>query len=96
MIRWLWSKMMKWGWDFTHDIRGQHNVVSSDTVESRSDIRIGILKAMNGKVLEISKRNNNNGIHVGHEWNHTLFLVPEDMTLTDAITTLLIAEGLNK
>ena len=21
MIRWLWSRMMKWGWDFNRDIR---------------------------------------------------------------------------
>jgi hypothetical protein len=49
---------------------------------------------MNGKVLEIGKRNNSN--HIGPDWNHTLFLVPEDMTLTDAVTTVLIAEGLNK
>ena len=22
MIRWLWSNLMKWGWDFNRDIRG--------------------------------------------------------------------------
>ena len=21
MIRWVWSKVMKWGWDFNHDLR---------------------------------------------------------------------------
>lgn len=21
MIRWMWSKVMKWGWDFNHDLR---------------------------------------------------------------------------
>ena len=93
MIRWLWNKMMKWGWDFNRNMRGQ-DVLVSESVESRSSVRIGIIQAMNGKVLEISKRNTTN--HIGPEWNNTLFLVPEDMTLTDAVTTLLIAEGLNK
>lgn len=93
MIRWLWNKMMKWGWDFNHGSRGRDCVVS-ESVESRSSVRIGIIQAMNGKVLEISKRNNSN--HIGPDWNNTLFLVPEEMALTDAVTTLLIAEGLNK
>ena len=93
MIRWLWSKMMKWGWDFNRRMP-EEIVCGSDSVESRSSVRIGIIQAMNGKVLEISKRNTTN--HIGPEWNNTLFLVPEDMTLTDAVTTLLIAEGLNK
>jgi len=22
MIRWLWSNLMKWGWDFNRDVRG--------------------------------------------------------------------------
>ena len=21
MIRWMWSKVMKWGWDYNHDLR---------------------------------------------------------------------------
>jgi hypothetical protein len=93
MVRWLWDKMLKWGWDFNRGLRGQE-VLVSESVESRASVRIGIIQAMNGKVLEIGKRNNSN--HIGPDWNHTLFLVPEDMTLTDAVTTVLIAEGLNK
>ncbi len=82
---------MKWGWDFNRDLRGQP-VVVSETVDSRSSVRIGIISAMNGRVLEISKRNNST--QIGPEWEHTLFLVPEGMSLHDAIATLLISEGL--
>lgn len=94
MIRWIWEKMLKWGWDFNRGLRSHEVCAGSDRVESSSNVRIGIIQAMNGKVLEISKRNTTN--HIGPEWSNTLFLVPEDMTLTDAVTTLLIAEGLNK
>ncbi len=27
MIRWLWSRMMKWGWDFNRDLREDDDVV---------------------------------------------------------------------
>ena len=27
MIRWLWSRMMKWGWDFNHNLREDNELV---------------------------------------------------------------------
>ena len=27
MIRWLWSRMMKWGWDFNHELREDVGIV---------------------------------------------------------------------
>lgn len=26
MIRWLWSRMMKWGWDFNRDLREDNSI----------------------------------------------------------------------
>lgn len=92
MIRWLWSNMMKWGWDFNRDKRGTkivRDVLVSESMDGRSNVRIGIFTAMNGKVLEIAKRDPH------HDWSYSHFLVPEGMMLSDAVTTLLIAEGLN-
>ena len=90
MIRWLWNKMMKWGWDFNRD-RGRDIPIElcSNSMNGNSNVRIGIFAAMNGKVLEISKRDRN------HDYTYSYFLVPENITLTDAVTTFLIAEGLN-
>ena len=28
MIRWLWSRMMKWGWDFNRDLREDDGQIS--------------------------------------------------------------------
>jgi hypothetical protein len=53
MIRWMWSKVMKWGWDFNHDLRsnsfelaeatprkgrgGLHSISSNRRVEHNYD-----------------------------------------------------------
>lgn len=34
MIRWVWSKVMKWGWDFNHDLRS--NSIELDESPKRS------------------------------------------------------------
>ena len=36
MIRWLWSKMMKWGWDFNHNLRD-----GGDGMLQRNHARLG-------------------------------------------------------
>lgn len=66
MIRWLWSNIMKWGWDFNRDlrkdddlvplarIRGKYEVVSLDDVESGIDLNDPItfrVQAVSGGTL---------------------------------------------
>jgi hypothetical protein len=67
--------------------RGQD--VRSDSIPS---FRIGVMKAMNGRILEVSTYKPNNH---GPDWTNEMFIVPEDQTLTQALTTLLILKGLN-
>jgi len=42
MIRWLWSNLMKWGWDFNRDIQlganKQASYLISSTEDEKSDI----------------------------------------------------------
>ena len=44
MIRWLWSRMMKWGWDYGRDIdepirsRGRRSVISIDDIDSTIEL----------------------------------------------------------
>lgn len=37
MIRWLWSRMMKWGWDFNRNLREEDDI----HVPSRKKSRLG-------------------------------------------------------
>jgi hypothetical protein len=68
---------------------GKCETVRSDTIPS---FRIGVMKAMNGRILEVSTYKPNNH---GPDWTNEMFIVPEDQTLTQALTTLLILKGLN-
>jgi hypothetical protein len=54
--------------------------------------RIGVVKAMNGRILEVSSYTPNKH---GPDWTTEMFIVPEDQPLTQALTTLLILKGLN-
>ena len=48
MIRWLWSRVMKWGWDYGRDIddglvplarrKGRYDVVSLDDIDSTIEL----------------------------------------------------------
>ena len=47
MIRWLWSRMMKWGWDYGRDIdeplrhrgrKGKYDIVSIDDIDSSIEL----------------------------------------------------------
>lgn len=35
MIRWVWSKVMKWGWDFNHNLRNDDNLIEVATPSPR-------------------------------------------------------------
>lgn len=62
MIRWLWSKMMKWGWDFNRNLReddhGARSIALKDDygVDMDRALRFAILPARGGCVFEIRRR----------------------------------------
>lgn len=61
--------------------------------ESIPNCRIGVLKAMNGRVLELSTFKPNPH---GPDWTTEMFIVPEDQTLNEAIGMLLTLKGMNQ
>lgn len=67
-------------------------VVATPIRNTEPSIRIGIIPAMNGRALEIGKKVP--GRHGDFDWQYSMFLVPEDIPLTEAMTTFLLLEGL--
>ncbi len=65
-------------------------VSQSQTVPS---LRIGVMKAMNGRLLELSTYKPNPH---GPDWTTELFIVPEDQTLGQALTMVLTLKGINE
>ena len=68
MIRWLWSRMMKWGWDFNRDLREDdihfHNhkinrlgrdslvLISDDEIDLTDPIRFSVQSVEGGTLIE--------------------------------------------
>jgi len=91
MIRWLWSKIMKWGWDFGREKQMEvvDLAVPSSSRGGDPIVRISLHHAMNGKILEIATP-----INTHHDWKYEHYIVTEGENLTDALAMLLIAKGI--
>jgi len=91
MIRWLWSRIMKWGWDFGRKTETEDVVlgVANSSRNSEPIVRINLHVAMNGKILEIATPSPNRQ----HDWVVTNYIVTDGESLTEALTMLLIAKG---
>jgi len=66
-------------------------VAEADQERLQASFRLGVIAAANGRILEMStfKRNNH-----GPDWTSELFIVPEDQTLAECISTILTIKGL--
>jgi hypothetical protein len=62
-----------------------------DQERPQASFRLGVINAANGRILEMStyKRNPH-----GPDWTSELFIVPDDQTLAECITTILTVKGL--
>lgn len=90
--------MMKWGWDFNRNLRGEQEVPIAIS-ESRANnlsptLRIGTVNTMNGTVLEIGTYTHSR--HGGGDWTYEHFIVPEGKLLSEAITMFLKLKGIDK
>ena len=47
MIRWLWSRVMKWGWDFSRDLRDNDGLVPLARIRGKYDI-VGLVDDNSG------------------------------------------------
>jgi hypothetical protein len=93
MFNWMKRKLRQWVFENEANKLGRAEAtVDPDNVQS-GDFRIAVKRAINGKVLEISTYNPNPR---GSSWTTDLFVVPQDESLKDALTMLLLLKGLEK
>ena len=72
---------------------GRSELVSTEEGISGNDsVNLRILKAMNGKAIEIRTYTKNP--HGGYDQLIQLYIVPDDVRLTDAITRVLVIKAL--
>lgn len=94
MIRWLWSKMMKWGWDFNRNLRDNQEAISIALkddygVDMDRAIRFAILPARGGCVFEIRKRDLKT-----HESETLTHVIPEGHDVAEAVGKIVAMEML--
>jgi hypothetical protein len=92
MFNWMKRKLRQWVFENEANKLGRSEVSTDESVQS-GDFRIAVKRAINGKVLEISTYNPNPR---GSSWTTDLFVVPQDESLKDALTMLLLLKGLEK
>ena len=71
--------------------------ITSREMQTTVQCNISVRPAMNGKVLELAQwvpnavagRHGNTG-----EWRHSLYIVPEGESISDAVTVLLVTQSL--
>ena len=59
-------------------------------------IRIGVIEAMNGKVLEVATAQMHSGPHQHYDWKTEMYVMPEGQKLSEAISTVMLMKGLEK
>ena len=101
MIRWLWSRMMKWGWDFGRDIdepirsRGRRSVISIDDIDSTIELPDPItfrVQAITGGTLVETRWYNPKD----DEPIRKLHIVNENENLAEAIGKIVTMELIRK
>lgn len=104
MIRWLWSRIMKWGWDFGRDIdeplrgrgrKARYDVVSIDDIDSSIELPDPItfrVQAITGGTLVETRWYDAKK----DEPNRKLHIVNDNENLAEAIGKIVTMELLKK
>jgi len=92
-MRKLLRNFLRWALRDEESDRPRLGLVTSSDHDIRANFRIGVVPAANGRLLEISTYKHNPS---GSDWKDELFIVPDDQTLAQSITTILTLKGLDK
>jgi hypothetical protein len=99
MIRWLWSRMMKWGWDFNHNLREDNPVYATaslgssfdDGIELSDPMTFRIQTVLGGTLIETSYFQRKS-----EERRSKIYVVTPDENLSDAVGKIVTMELLQK
>ena len=103
MIRWIWSYIMKWGWDFNRDLRegdisvglarGSNKVSrmlrASEDVDSEQGLNITVRNAMGGKIVTFRTYDHKTDRH-----SHRLYVVPDELDFERELGKMITLESM--
>jgi hypothetical protein len=105
MIRWLWNRMMKWGWDFNRNLsddihvpigrrglRGEDICLASDNeIDLTDPIRFSVQTVQGGTLIETRWTD-----HKTDNYERKLHIVTQDENLSEAIGKIVTMELLKR
>ena len=102
MIRWIWSFIMKWGWDFNRDLRdgnGQADTVrglmtarlirGSDDIDSEQGLNITVRNALGGKIVTFRTYDHKTDRH-----NHRLYVIHDELDFERELGKMITMESM--
>ena len=102
MIRWIWSRFMKWGWDFNHNLReedipmpssrGSNKLArlrASDDIESEQGLNITVRNAMGGKIVTFRQYDHKTDRHT-----HRLYVIHDELDFERELGKMITLESM--
>ena len=100
MIRWIWSFIMKWGWDYNRNLRDSDGpetmrgitkarLRSSEDIESEQGLNITVRNALGGKIITFRTYDHKTDRH-----NHRLYVIPDDMDFNTELCKMITLESM--
>ena len=99
MIRWVWSRMMKWGWDFNHTLREDNANYDTASLGSRDDdsielsdpVTFRIQTVLGGTLIETGYYHRKS-----EERRSKIYVVGPEENLADSVGKIVTMELLQK
>jgi hypothetical protein len=109
MIRWLWSRVMKWGWDFSHNLREDDIHVPFDPKRRRGRRGEDMIVVSDNEIeltdpIRFSVQTVQGGTLIETRWHdpkqdeyvRKLYIVTQDENLAEAIGKIVTMELLKR
>ena len=96
MIRWLWSRMMKWGWDFSRQLPKEDIMVTAgsrfdDSIELSDPVTFRIQTVLGGTLIETGYYHRKS-----EERRSKIYVVTPEENLADSVGKIVTMELLQK
>ena len=103
MIRWIWSFIMKWGWDFNRNLRNEEDCVpttsrgltkarlirGSDDIDSEQGLNITVRNALGGKIVTFRTYDHKTDRHT-----HRLYVIHDELDFERELGKMITMESM--
>lgn len=91
-MRYMINRFLRW----ILDSENHDEPIASRSSTATPVIRIGLIKGINGRMLEVATpRAKNNQRVFSDDWDYEFFVVRDDQLVSEAIAMVMLMKGLN-